>query len=186
MNKETMIKFMTELKAFCEEYRECEKCELDDCCRIAFEKGTLPFEWKMPDENKRWRAEKYENYWYVDDRGVAMETTDNRFNGDNYHYTSHNYFRTEEEAKEYAKVLETEMLLRQFADENNYKAINWNDDEEPKYHMSYKYDNHSIAIYVDYLSCDTRTVYFNSKRIAQQAIETIGKDRLIDYLTYKW
>ena len=189
MNKENMIKFMTELKAFCEEHRECEKCELDDYCRIAFEKGTLPFEWKLPDENKRWRAEKYEKYWYVNYCGVCgvgAETTEAHLKSDDYNYYSHNYFRTEEEAKEYARVLETEMLLKKFADEHNYKTVDWGNMEEEKWYMSYKYDERDIAFYLMYLARDPNTVYFNSRNLAREAVKTIGRDRVIEYLTYEW
>lgn len=187
MNKENMIKFMTELKAFCEENKECKKCELDDCCRIAFEKATLPFEWKLPDENKRWRAEKNGEYWYVNQFGVAIISREE--GGSMYDdtlYYSHNYFRTKEEAEKYAKVLETEMLLRQFADEHNYKTVDWGNMEEEKWYMSYKYDERDIAFYLMYLARDPNTVYFNSRNLAREAVKTIGRDRVIEYLTYEW
>ena len=38
---------------------------------------------------------------------------------DDFRYYFHNYFRTQEEAETYARVLETEMLLKKYADEHN-------------------------------------------------------------------
>lgn len=184
--RETMIKFMTELKEFCGEHKDCDKCVLDDYCRIVIDSTKLPFEWKMPDKNKRWRAKKDGNYWYVSPYGIAIIAMENGSMYDDTLYCFHNYFRTKEEAEKYAKVLETEMLLRQFADEHNYKAVDWNNMAEDKWHLAYKYDTHEIGVYVTYLTPTPNTVYFNSSHIAREAIETIGEDRLIEYLTYEW
>lgn len=163
----------------------CYYCDMKDICK-PLQNRKLPEHWSFPNNSARWRAEKWENYWYVDDCGVVVETTEGYFKSDDYRYNTHNYFRTKEEAEKYAKVLETEMLLRKFADENNPKIVDWNNMDEEKWYMSYKYGEHDIAIYVMYLVRDPRTIYFNSKEIAQEAIEKIGKDRLIEYLTYEW
>lgn len=186
MNRETIIKFMTELKEFCGEHKDCDKCVLDDYCRIFIDNTKLPFKWKMPDKNKRWRAKKFENYWLVNTCRAVTETTENNLPSDDYCYNTHNYFRTKKEAEKYAKVLETEMRLKKFADEHNYKAVDWNNMAEDKWHLAYKYDTHEIGVYVTYLTPTPNTVYFNSSHIAREAIETIGEDRLVEYLTYEW
>jgi hypothetical protein len=54
-------------------------------------------------ETKRWRAKKGRNYYYIN---VFMEVLVNKeyfYSSDNMLWKRGNYFRTEEEAKKYAK-----------------------------------------------------------------------------------
>lgn len=100
---------------------------------------------------------------------------------DNFRYYSHNYFQTKEEAEIYARVLETEMLLKKYADEHNtgfeeYKCcIIW----LPK---DNKYQIEFVSSYV----YKPQIIFFSSREIAQNAIKEIGKDRIVEYLTYEW
>lgn len=62
--------------------------------------------------NKRWRADITSHYWYVNSFNTACKDYDGKKSVDDFRYYLHNYFRTEEEAETYARVLETEMLLK--------------------------------------------------------------------------
>lgn len=143
---------------------------------------------KEKENSKRWRANKYEDYWYVSDCGIVITEEDIRSANsaiDNYRYDTHNYFQTEEEARRYAKVLETERQLKRFADEHNDK-IDWSDNNSVKYYLSYHYDAYSTSVDACWIIREPRVIYFSSKKIAQQAIDEIGIDKIKEYLTYEW
>lgn len=81
--------------------------------------------------NKRWRAECGEGYWAVTDYGMPDWSYECNRDMDNFRYDTHNYFQTKEEARKYARVLETERQLKKFADEHNGE-IYWTDINQEK------------------------------------------------------
>lgn len=137
--------------------------------------------------NKRWRAEKGENYWTVSDyRRVKVDVDFGAdSSGDSFRYDTHNYFQTEEEARKYAKVLETERQLTKFADEYNGE-IDWGNNNSAKRYLCYNYITQSIFIDSAWAIREPRVIYFSSKKIAKQAIDEIGEEELKEYLTYEW
>ena len=137
--------------------------------------------------NKRWRGEKGENYWIVSDyRRVKVDVEFGAdSSGDNFRYDTHNYFQTEDEARRYAKVLETERQLKKFADEHNDK-IDWTNINQEKWCLYYNYDCYKVDIINACWSRDARVIYFSSEEIVRQAIDTIGTDKIKEYLTYEW
>ena len=139
--------------------------------------------------DKRWRANRGGDYWYVSDCGIVITEEDIRSANsaiDNYRYDTHNYFQTEEEARKYASVLKTERQLKKFADEHNDK-IDWNDNNSVKYYLGYHYDVvYSTGVDACWIIREPRVIYFSSEKIAEQAIDAIGKDKIKEYLTYEW
>lgn len=132
------------------------------------------------EENKRWRANDQDRYWFVEDSGYLRSTLEANCYCDDFRYYSHNYFRTEEEGRIYARVLETEMLLKKYADDHNGKF------EDCKYEL-YINEIDSVLIGIVLVSyIYTRTIWFSSEYVALEAIKEIGKDRIIEYLTYEW
>lgn len=133
-------------------------------------------------ENKRWRATDGGQYWFVDSNNEVRSDMEYSYNYDSFRYYSHNYFQTKEEAKTYARVLETEMLLKKYADEHNeefgdFKYELWIDEN----------DSDSV---LSGLVCGSyifsRTIWFSSEDVASEAIKEIGEDRIKEYLTYEW
>lgn len=137
--------------------------------------------------NKRWRAEKGENYWTVSDyRRVKVEVDFGAdSSGDSFRYDTHNYFQTQDEARKYAKVIETERQLKRFAEEHNDK-IDWTNINQTKWSLYYSYSGYEVGIAVRCVTKDARVIYFSSKEIAEQAINTIGEEKIKEYLTYEW
>lgn len=139
---------------------------------------------------KRWRANRGGDYWYVTDYGITIREEDSRSVDststlDKYHYDTHNYFQTEEGARKYARVLETERQLKKFADEHN-SEIDWSNINLGKYYLCYHYDAYLTSVNVCWIIREPRIIYFSSKEIAKQAIHTIGIDKIREYLTYEW
>lgn len=143
---------------------------------------------KEKDPNKRWRAEEGHTYWLVDSDGEPVWWHEYSRDIDGFYYDTHNYFKSEEEARRYAKVIETERQLKKFADEHNGKIdkIDWSDNDSVKHYLCYNYIKQSIFIDSAWVRRYPRVIYFSSKEIAQQAIDTIGEDKIKEYLTYEW
>lgn len=183
-DKEKLI----ETKAICKNrlFEDCHYCDVKDICKPLLN-GKLPKHWGSPSVGKRWRADEGEAYYYVDGIGELNCRYEYNRSKEDYLYHSHNYFRTREEAEKYARVLETEMLLRKFADDNNPTTIDWNDtDEQKKFYLVYSRTINKLLYLSTYDGCEARAVYFTSSEVVQQAIEAIGKDRLMEYLAYEW
>ncbi len=140
---------------------------------------------KEEKENKRWRAEKRGTYWFVDGDGIPKWWHEYSRDIDGFYYDTHNYFQTQEEARKYASVLKTERQLKKFADEHNDK-IDWNDNNSVKYYLGYHYDVYSTGVDACWTIREPRAIYFSSKKIAEQAIDEIGTDKIKEYLTYEW
>lgn len=140
---------------------------------------------KEEKENKRWRAEDGHTYWFVDSDGKPMWWHEYSRNIDDFYYDTHNYFQTKEEAQKYASVIETERQLKKFADEHNGE-IDWDNSNEYKYSLFYNCITNGIAIANVSALRDARVIYFSSEEIAERAIDTIGKEKIKEYLTYEW
>lgn len=140
---------------------------------------------KEEKENKRWRADESCMYWFVKSSGNPNWLHEYNRDIDGFYYDTHNYFQTEEEARKYAKVLEIERQLRKFADEHNDK-IDWEDIDQDKWCLGYSYRALKTMTVVAMYTREARTIYFSSQEIAKQAIDTIGEDKIKEYLTYEW
>lgn len=133
-------------------------------------------------KDKRERVKVGDVFFFVDSRGRIDSRFDNRFAFSSYCYDTHNYFKTKEEAEEYAKVLEIKRQLMKFADEYNGA-----DSSQRKWFITYHTNSlDGIALSSSANTRDAETIYFSSKEIAKQAIDTIGKENIIKYLTYNY
>lgn len=133
-------------------------------------------------KDKRWRAEVEDVFFFVDRSNHIDYCVDNRAARSNYCYDTHNYFKTREEAEKYAEVLEIKRQLMKFADEHNGA-----DSSQRKWFITYHTDSlDGIALSSSANTRNAETIYFSSKEIAKQAIDTIGTDNIIKYLTYNY
>lgn len=132
-----------------------------------------------PVKEERWRAEYGGEYWYVSDFGAVYVTNERKMCDDNYHYDSYNYFKTKEAAEKYARVLDTELRLRGFAEAHNT--------EEPeRWYIEYNCHADELRIFWTYYRIFGRSIYFASRDIVEQAIAEIGEDKIKEYFTYEW
>lgn len=133
-------------------------------------------------KDKRWRADGHAKYWLIDSQNRIDTDMELRQREDNFCYYSHNYFQTKEEAEVYARVLETEMLLKKYADEHNEEF------GDSKYELWIdEIDSNSVLVgpvCSSYIL--SRSIWFSSENVALEAIKEIGEDRIIEYLTYEW
>lgn len=132
------------------------------------------------EEKKRWIA-KDGTYWFINSGGKPQSVSVGcNVRYDDFRYYSHNYFETEEEAEIYARVLETEMLLKKYADEHN--------GEFDKYKFDLCVNKFGSLIINEVWSAAYygHPIWFSSHDIASNAIEEIGEERIKEYLTYEW
>lgn len=134
------------------------------------------------EENERWRAEEDGSYCYVNSFNQVEIEWEGHNSYDDFRYYSHNYFKTREEAETYAHVLEIKMLLKKYADEHNGEF------KEYRYELGLYNNNNQICVVKNLIisNYSGHPVYFSSRSIAENAIEKIGKNRIIEYLAYEW
>lgn len=149
------------------------------------EKQLAALKTEIEKENKRWRSKDGDIYWFVGSNGGSNWSYEINRDSDSFRHDTHNYFQTEEEAQKYAKVLETERQLKKFADEHN-DVIDWSNINQEKWYLYYNYSYYKIGISNHHWTKKSRVIYFSSEEIVEQAIDTIGEEKITEYLTYEW
>lgn len=148
-----------------------------------------------PAKKKRWRAEKFGGHYYYICPAVrsdgkvfhaVAETIDSYADYDNVRYETKNYFKTQEQAERCARVVDTELTLRKFAEEHNTELINWNDNHQAKWYICFNQYNNKIDVWYTYQYNFCLKSYFTTEEIAKKAITEIGEDKIKEYFTYEW
>lgn len=121
----------------------------------------------------------YDDYWFIDEEGSVGSTLyDNHYIDDYYidrcHQTIGNIFSTKEQAEFAVEKLKVEAELRKFSrlfkeDENNWFIL-WH---------TYKKE-----VQIDWSTRLFRqgTIYFESGKKVEEAIEAVGKERIKKYI----
>lgn len=146
---------------------------------IAFE-AALANDWEIYEEQKSkdWKPREGELYFYINSNGdikfsyYNTRSIDKRCIG--------NFFKTDEEADHMVEKLKVIKELQDFALEHNDEEIDWVDNEQDKWEISYK-DSNVEPICNNYYRAQAFNIYFASKEIAQEAIKKIGEDRIKKY-----
>lgn len=132
---------------------------------------------------KRWKPNDGERCWTI----LGDFTADTNYftpdyNPDKRRYKYGNLFKTKEEAEFALEKIKIYIELKNFADENNGRPIEW---QQPNIKNYYIYWSHNRnALYVsDHWTCqDLGQIYFSSEELAKQAIQKVGEDRIKKYL----
>ena len=153
---------------------------IDDCFDF-----TIDYEEYIEKQLTGWervaKGEKYVSiiqYHKVKYTEFEDETDDNI-------YGIANYFSTEEKAEEINFKQTLFRKLQRFSDENGGNEIDWNDEDQSKYHINYSYYSDKFIIDSHNSIQELGVVYFMSTEIANQAIELFHDD-LIKYFTHDW
>lgn len=156
---------------------------------ITFE-AALADDWEVVEERtvvektkskvKVWKPNKNEKYCYIGGDGDIYHTVNANLTKDDCIFSIGNYFKTDEEAEHMVEKLKVIKELQDFAFENRDEEIDWYDKEQDKWEISYK-DSNIEPICNNYYRSQTFNIYFTSLEIAQEAIKTIGEDRIKKY-----
>lgn len=132
----------------------------------------------MKEDQKESSGRKRLNeYFFVDDLGVAVLIEDTKSEEDAFRFSIGNYFRTEEEAEEYVKVLQITQELRDLAEELNDNI------DAPDYLckicFSQAQDDLAQVEIVGYVDISSGEIYCNDRNFLWRAVQRIGKANLI-------
>lgn len=137
-------------------------------------------------DNKRWKPNDREMYFYIGGNGVIFTDTWSESDGyldrtDADRYFFNNVFNTNEEAEFEVERRKVMVELEDYAREHNDK-MDWNNDCQTKYYIGF-INNEEKEIYIGQaLLCKIfGVIYFSSEEITQKAIRAVGEDRIKKY-----
>ena len=113
-------------------------------------------------------------YWFIDDEGGMSSTFYKNYYLDIYRQKIGNIFRTEEEAEFAAKKLRVEAELRKFSRPFEYGKFN--------YYLLFDIDGNNFRTDVTSYCPSQGAIYFESEEKAQEAVSTVGKERIKKYI----
>lgn len=135
-------------------------------------------------ERSVWKPEKHERYYYIDGYGnVAADNWDD-YEVDIDRLNVGNVYRTGEEAKIELERLKVKAGLGRYALEHNdpeKEAWDGNNSHFSIVHEALSEESIRVSRTLG-AGCDESVTYFTSKEIAEGAIKSVGKDRILKYL----
>lgn len=146
-------------------------------------KDLLANDWEVVEEKKKWWEPKFdETYWSIKPWTGAVRTCYNEAKADETAKSMGFCFQTEEQAEFMFEKLKVIHELEKFAYENNEEEIDWSDVNQEKLYLTMNYMDKCIDVFYTYSWIySPSNIYFTSKKIAKEAIETIGEDRIKKY-----
>ncbi|MDB8553803.1 hypothetical protein, partial [Turicibacter sanguinis] len=128
------------------------------------------------------RVDKTQTYYYINGFDSVNNTIEANYEIDKTTYEKANYFSTEEKAEEINFKQTLLRKLQRFSDENGGHEIDWNKSNKDKWMIKFDHESNELCVgYNSYFKIFGQ-VYFISKEIAEQAIESFH-DELIKYFT---
>ena len=143
--------------------------------------GSLKIE-KIPQKPKSvWDLKEGDEYYYINAFGSVDITifSNDTHNDDEKIIKNGNAFLTKEEAKHEAERRKCEAILLKYGTRN---MMSFRDINSHKYFIMYNSYRNGIGINFNQCDQSQGTIYFKSAKLAQKAIEEVGKDRLKKYI----
>lgn len=134
-------------------------------------------------EKKKGRAEVGENYYrFTSSLLTVVKTGEEKGVFDESYYYSGNYFLTEKECEDAARVVSLWLRMKRFADENNENSVDFNNGDINKYSIYFSFNSRCFEISLNNAYKDAFQIYFDSIETAQKAIDKFH-DELMWYFT---
>lgn len=139
---------------------------------------------KANKENRVWKPEDREKYYYIDGYSCVVEDTWEGLEVDIDRFDIGNAFKTKEEAKIALERARVKTELQRYALEHNETLREKWDREGTYQHYSIVFDNEEKKIVTTdaYFLQEGSTTYFTSREIAYNAIEAVGEERILKYI----
>jgi hypothetical protein len=123
---------------------------------------------------KRWRAEEGNKYYYLDNIGEYHRRIEEGHRTDDYHYSSGNYFQTQQEAIDYKRRTLIRQQIADIALElNDGEEIYWNDNQV-KYGIIVR--GYNISCYTAYNDLEPESSYCLSENYLQVVKKRLSDD----------
>lgn len=137
---------------------------------------------KVGDKKEFGRMGKGEIYFCMEHNLNPTKILEDFMSYDDYRYKTGNYFLTEKECADAARVVSLWLQLKRFADEHNEGSIDF--DNRGKTKISICFDDKMGQITMGYYVCvkNAFQIYFDSEETAKKAIDEFHDD-LIWYFT---
>ena len=136
---------------------------------------TIPTWLEEIKEYKRWRAEKWKNYWCIDSVWYVDSYIDDNDMADNFRYSTYNYFKTKEQTQEYLDYITALATVNNKIDELN---DGWEHNNElARYYIYYSNDEYGVDfVNVDWYISPLVIKYAKTEAISQQIIKDYKKE----------
>lgn len=131
---------------------------------------------EIPEEYKRWRAERGETYYHISDDGEVYDDTEEYHSLDGGCYLIGNYFKTREEAEKAVEWLKAFAILRD--DTKGFKP-DWRSELQYKWYVYYSHSEKELAASWIWTQQE-EVLYFASAGDAEASI----KNHEREWLTY--
>ena len=130
---------------------------------------------------KRWRGEREQFFYIVEDTGSICKYRDFKNTVEEYLYSIGNYFKTEQEAKDHRRRLLIEQQIKDIALRlNDGKEIDWKDTEQDKYFIGY--DRYSEKFYIrGTVTWQESKIYCLSDKFLKTVLDEVGEEDLKFY-----
>lgn len=119
------------------------------------------------------RVGENESYYSINGNSYVEEMTEDMCMEDKYYYEDANYFSTKEKAEEINFKQTLFRKLQRFSDENGGNEIDWNDENQCKYHIKYAHQSNRFFVDGHHAVQEVGVVYFINKQITEQARFTL-------------
>ena len=131
------------------------------------------------------KLEEYDeiHYWAICQPGAVLCFSKNTDPNYDFKKRIGNYFKTEEEGKEYLEDLKIKTEIKSIANElNENKKIDWNDDTQTKYFLRYEHNSLEVGYGCNRTWKTGGTIYCLDSDFMNVCIKRIGQERLENYL----
>ena len=128
------------------------------------------------------RQEKGKGYFFFDDNFSVIDDTEEMITYDENKYNSGNYFLTEKECADAARVVSLWLRMKRFADEHNERKFDFDNVKARKFFISYNLEKERLTFFPSMGIKSAFQIYFYSAETAQKAIDEFY-DELLWYFT---
>lgn len=115
-----------------------------------------------------------DEYWYIDDEGDILNERWDGLDFEEYRLAVGNIFKTKDQARFAVEKLKVEAEQRKFS--RPFENGKYN------YYIFLSVDDDVVEVDFIWFYCSQGTIYFESEEKAQQAIESVGEERIKKYL----
>lgn len=142
----------------------------------------------QPSEEKKTgyeRVSESDIYFCANTRGYAETACEDYYDVDNEYYESANYYSDKTVAENNARADKLMRQLRRFSVEHREHGVNFNNTNTQKYCIYYDYENDKLGGGLALCSKFFGTIYFDSKKATQTAINEFHDELMWYFTEYK-
>ena len=122
---------------------------------------------------KRWRAERYRMFFFINLYGEVASANDSYDDVENYLFATGNYFETKEQAEKHRDKTLLLQEIADFADDQSW--VDWEDHLYAKYIIVYDHDGIEWTYAKVHLVHGLNNVFFETEKHCKEAIEKFGE-----------